>query len=219
MPQDYRPTDRRPIAARGWKLSQRLADALARAGVSPNAISLAGVAASALGGLAFASTAWSPSTATLAWLAGAACVQSRLLCNMFDGMVAIATGKASPLGELYNEVPDRVSDCLTFIGLGYAAGSDPTLGYLAAIAAVFVAYVRAMGKSAGLPQDYSGPLAKPQRIFVVTMTSLAMALLPAAWEPSWRGWGIPAGGLAIVLVGTLITAARRLGHVAAGLKG
>ena len=44
------------------------------------------------------------------WLVGGLLCQVRLLCNLFDGMVAIAQAKASAKGELYNEVPDRVSD-------------------------------------------------------------------------------------------------------------
>jgi phosphatidylglycerophosphate synthase len=52
-------------------------------------------------------------------------------------MVAIEAGTASPVGELYNEVPDRVSDTATLIGAGYAVGGHPTLGYVAACLALF----------------------------------------------------------------------------------
>ena len=59
-------------------------------------------------------------------------IQLRLAANMFDGMVAIETGKASPTGAIYNEIPDRVSDAAMFLGAGYAAGGQPPLGYRAA---------------------------------------------------------------------------------------
>jgi len=62
-------------------------------------------------------------------------------------MVAIASGTASPVGELYNDVPDRFSDAATFIGLGFAAGGYPMLGWIAAILAIMTAYVRILGKS------------------------------------------------------------------------
>jgi phosphatidylglycerophosphate synthase len=39
---------------------------------------------------------------------------------MLDGMVALASCRDSKVGELYNEVPDRVSDAAVFIGVGYA---------------------------------------------------------------------------------------------------
>jgi len=218
----YAATERRPIASRDLKASQLVAAWLARKGVSPNAISVAGIAASALAGVAFWLTSRDPGDVAtrLLWLVGAAGVQSRLLANMFDGMVAIASGKASRVGELYNEVPDRLSDAATFIGLGYAAHSSAPLGYLAALAAVFTAYTRAMGKTVGGPQDYCGPMAKPQRIFVVTVLAVYCALAPQAWQPIWaeRNLGLPALALAIVFLGSLVTSARRLRHTAEFLK-
>lgn len=33
-----------------------------------------------------------------------------MLANMLDGMVAIESGRASPLGELYNDAPDRIAE-------------------------------------------------------------------------------------------------------------
>jgi len=216
----YKPTERRPIASRDLKASQSIAQWLARRGVSPNAISVSGVVVSVLAGLAFWSTRDYPDFARYAWIAGAALVQMRLLANMFDGMVAIARANASPVGELYNEVPDRLSDAAMLIGLGYAAGSSPVLGYLAALAAVFTAYVRSMSKVAGAPQDYCGPMAKPQRVFAVTVLALFMALTPAAWQPQWgeHAWGLPAAALAVIFFGALLTAARRLSHAAAFLR-
>ena len=78
-----------------------------------------------------------------AWLAAAVLVQLRLLANLLDGMVAIEAAQASRVGELFNEVPDRVSDAATLVGLGFAVGSVPLLGFLAAILAILVAYIRA----------------------------------------------------------------------------
>lgn len=216
----YNPTERRPIASRDFHASRATAQWLARRGISPNAISVAGIVVSVLAGLGFWSTNAYPNFARLAWIAGAALVQMRLLANMFDGMVAIASGKASPVGELYNEVPDRLSDTAMLVGLGYAASSSPVLGYLAALAAVFTAYVRSMSKVAGAPQDYCGPMAKPQRVFAVTLLALCMALTPLTWQPVWsaHAWGLPALALAVILLGSLITAARRLSHAAAFLR-
>src|SRR5947209_4138786 len=133
--------ERRPIAARDRAPAKLLAAWLARRAVSPNAISLTGMAAGATAGLAFALTTF-PDLTRWAFLAAALLVQLRLLANMLDGMVALQSGTGSPLGELYNEVPDRVADTAIFIGAGYATGSFPELGYLAACVALFVAYVR-----------------------------------------------------------------------------
>src|SRR5438105_2817615 len=46
----------------------------------------------------------------LLYLTAAGCIQLRLLCNLLDGMVAIEGGFRSRSGEVFNELPDRVSD-------------------------------------------------------------------------------------------------------------
>jgi phosphatidylglycerophosphate synthase len=135
---------------------------------------------------------------------------------MLDGMVAITRGTASRVGELYNEIPDRVSDSAILIGLGYAASSHPTLGYLAAGAALFVSYIRATGKAAGAHQEFCGPFAKPQRMFVVTLTGLWCGFTPLAWQ-SFPSLGLPAAVLAVLVFGTFLTALRRLRKIAAAL--
>jgi phosphatidylglycerophosphate synthase len=154
------------------------------------------------------------------FVVAAVLVQLRLMANMLDGMVAVETGRASPLGELYNEIPDRISDAAALIGLGYASLSSPTLGYIATCLAIFTAYVRAQGKAAGAKHEFCGPMAKPHRMFVVTLTGLLMAALPS----SWRGvaiadHGIPALALGIIALGCIVTVLRRLARIAATLRG
>jgi phosphatidylglycerophosphate synthase len=144
----------------------------------------------------------------------AALIQLRLLANMLDGMVAVQTGRASPLGELFNEVPDRVSDFAVCVGAGYAAGGLPELGFLAACVALFVAYVRAQGKAAGARQEFCGPMAKQQRMAAVTAACAAAAGLSALDGYS----GAPlAAALALVVAGAALTALRRLRRIAAQL--
>jgi phosphatidylglycerophosphate synthase len=208
--------ERRPIASRDLPIMQRIAAWLVRRNASANGISVAGMIAGMLAGTCLAATSYfeSPWLVRGAWLAGGAFVQLRLLANLFDGMVAIGSGKASPVGELYNEVPDRVSDAATLLGLGFAAASCPTLGYLAAIAAVFTAYVRAMGKIVAGSQDFCGPMAKQQRMFLVTVCAVLMALLPIEWQPHWQSWGLPALVLAVILLGCAVTSVRRLHRAA-----
>jgi phosphatidylglycerophosphate synthase len=211
--------ERRPLASRNWRFSIALAGWLAKRGVTPNAISLFGLAAGILGGVTLWMTSWEVATPLL-WLLSAGFVQLRLLCNLIDGMVAVESGKTSPLGELYNEIPDRVSDAATLVGLGYAAGGIPWLGFLAAILAIFVAYVRAAVKAAGGPQDYSGPMAKPHRMFVVTVTAFACAVVPMTIQAQWLGhnWALPAIASALIVVGCVVTAIRRLVRAARFLK-
>lgn len=205
--------DRRPIAARQLRVSALAAGWLVRRGASANGISLLGMAAGVGAGAAFAATASAtPGWARVAWLLGAALVQARLVANLLDGMVAIGRGIASAVGELFNEVPDRVSDSAVLAGLGVAAG-QPALGLLAALAAMATAYVRAVGKGAGAGSEFCGPMAKQQRMALATAGGVACAVLPRAWTAGW-----PAAILWIVVAGSLLTAARRLLRIARTLR-
>ena len=199
------PSDRRPIAARNTRAAALAAAWLIRWGASPDGISVAGATAACGAGIAFAATGsageWQ---ARALWLLGAALVQVRRLCNLFDGMVAVGRGIASARGELFNEVPDRVSDTAVLCGVGWAAGS-PALGMAASLLAMATAYVRALGRGMGQPSDFAGPMAKQQRMAVITALGVACAVLPRGWTVDW-----PALALWIIVVGAAFTALRRL---------
>ncbi len=134
----------------------------------------------------------------------------RLLCNLLDGMVAVEHAKASPTGELYNDVPDRVSDTAVLIGAGYAPTAIPELGYTAAVLALFVTYIRTLGRGLGQGSDFRGPMAKQQRMWLVAAPALFLALAPHAWRPQH----LMTIALAIISLGCIITAARRLRSLA-----
>jgi len=207
------PSDRRPIAARDTGAAAALAGWLIRRRASPNGISAAGMVAGLLAGLALAGTAPWPEAARPLWLLGALLIQLRLLANLLDGMVAIGRGVASPAGELWNEVPDRVSDTATLLGLGVAAGS-PAWGLAAALAAMATAYVRTTGRAAGAPSDFRGPMAKQQRMALVTALAVIVALTPVAWHAPLPFWA-----LVLLTAGAALTALRRLRGTAAALEG
>lgn len=218
---EYKGTERRPIASREAAVSQRVATWFAIRGVSPNAISVAGMIAAIFGGLAVYSTSFEGWHWRAAWLTGAVMTQLRLLANMLDGMVAIERDVASPIGELYNEVPDRISDVAILVSLGYAAGGNPAAGWAAALTAIFTAYVRATVKVAGAPHDFCGPMAKPQRMFLVTILGLYCGLSPVSWQPLLTDWqlGPAAITLIIIILGGLVTSLRRLWRAGAHLTG
>lgn len=102
-------------------------------------------------------------------------IQGRLLCNLIDGMVAVEGGKVTKDGELYNDVPDRLTDILFFVGLGLGL-SKPfglELGLTAGLLAVLTAYVRMLGLSMGTPAFFAGPLAKQHRMALLTAAIVA----------------------------------------------
>src|SRR5438067_8551777 len=85
--------DRRPIATRNRKWAQAATVWLASRNVSPNAISIAGMCACIVAGIALAAT--SIAYDRILWFIAALGAQLRLTANMLDGMVALASGRAS----------------------------------------------------------------------------------------------------------------------------
>jgi phosphatidylglycerophosphate synthase len=211
--------DRRPIATRNRKWAQAATAWLASRNVSPNAISIAGMCACMVAGIALAAT--SISDYRILWIIAALGAQLRLTANMLDGMVALASGRASKTGELYNEVPDRVSDAAVFIGAGFAWGGNITLGYIATILSIFTAYIRAAGKIAGAPNEFCGPMAKQHRMLVITLICLYAAFTPRSWQVmafNDSQIGLMTVGLVIIIAGCAITVIRRLGRITRVLK-
>src|SRR5881392_1396346 len=206
--------DRRPIATRNRRWAQSATTWLASRNVSPNVISIAGMCACIAAGIALSLT--SVTYHRVFWLIAALGAQLRLTANMLDGMVALASGRASKTGELYNEVPDRFSDAAVFIGAGFAWGGNVALGYIATILSIFTAYIRAAGKIAGAPNEFCGPMAKQHRVLVITVICLYSAAVPRAWQIlhfDKLDVGVMSLSLALIVAGCLITIVRRLNRI------
>ncbi len=204
--------ERRPLRSRNLAIMGWLTRMLLKTRISANAISMAGLVFSLItAGLLLATPHVGAETVAWLLLGAALTVQLRLLCNLLDGMVALGQGCLSPVGQLYNELPDRFSDLLTLASLGYAAGGDPLWGWLASSSALILAYLRALGVVAGAGQTYLGPMAKPHRMFVVTVACLLMLAQPAMQN-------IPALALQLICLGCVFTFARRLQRIVIQLK-
>lgn len=212
---DAVPGDRRPLSSRDARWARSIARWLAARAITPNHISQGSMIAAALAGACFwLAGSRAALTAALLFLAAALFCQLRLLCNLFDGMVAVEGGKAEADGPFWNEFPDRIADILIFAGAGYGIGL-PALGWAAAAFAVLTAYVRELGRANGLPSDFSGPMAKQHRM--ATMTAAAvLAAVAVAWQ--WQ-LTIIEGALWIVAVGAGLTALRRARKLVLSLKG
>lgn len=144
-------------------------------------------------------------------------MQLRLLCNLFDGMVAIEGGFKTKAGEIFNELPDRFSDAFIFIGAAYSIPDfiwTQELGWAAAVLAVTTAYVRALGASMGAGQQFIGPMAKQQRMATMTAACVIAAFAPL-WP--WLAQTIPLA-LAIIVVGCVVTIFRRCHRIAGEME-
>jgi phosphatidylglycerophosphate synthase len=191
--------NRRPLTSRNSAWAARLASWAVAREITPNQISHASMGFAAAGFALYAmSTQVAGVAQFLALLLAAATLQARLVCNLIDGMVAIEGGKGAKDGPFWNEAPDRVSDFLFFAGAGLAA-NQPSLGLFAAALAIATAYIRELGRAEGFPPDFSGPLAKPQRMAVLTAGTVLAALYASEWTLTVTLWIIVAGTAATII--------------------
>ena len=207
----------RPGVGRNLGLSHRLARTLSQTGLTPNQISVGGLLASFLA-LALWTSASMLETPLATWilgLGGVLMVQLRLLCNLFDGMVAQNNNQASHLGALYNELPDRLSDVATCVGVGLFT-DQLALGLALAVASILVAYLRVLGQALAARHDFGGLM--PKQVRAQLLCALVLLALLAQWSAA--GWLIPVLPylFASILAGTIWTLGQRAMRLHGALK-
>jgi phosphatidylglycerophosphate synthase len=209
----YEPISRRPIGE-GFRATARFATALCvRFHIHPDTISYASMVAAAIAAICF----WKSGPRPWLLLLAPLFCYLRLWFNMLDGMVALASGKASWRGEILNDLPDRISDVLIFAGVAHSGWMNPFLGYWAAIFALLTAYVGMFGQAVGVQREFSGVMSKPWRMVTLHL---------GAWLTFWFIVNVQMFGrltildaaCLIVIAGCLQTIAVRLKRIMAALR-
>jgi len=202
---------RREISSRNTKWAQKFSRWLSSCNITPNQISIFSIVFSAIGGGALIYSCFVPDfsiyIALGIYILG---IQLRLLCNLFDGMVAIEGNKKSANGDLYNDIPDRFSDTLLIVPVGYVAGGiGIELAWLAALLAVMTAYFRWLGAYKTGNHYFNGPMAKQHRMALLTICAV-VSLLTVHWSITSY---VFLATLIIMNIGIVITLIRRLNFI------
>lgn len=196
---------RRPLKVRSLSIFQTLAHRLSQTALTPNQISVFSVVFAVLAAVCLGMIAQAGSNAW--FLLVAIFIQLRLVCNLLDGMVAVEGGKSTKSGELFNDIPDRIADPLILVSAGYATqlpwGME--LGWAAGLLAVLTAYIRTLAVSIGAPADFRGPMAKQQRMAVLTFTCVLSFFESLFWDEYWLLFYT----LVLIVLGAIWTAMRR----------
>jgi CDP-diacylglycerol--glycerol-3-phosphate 3-phosphatidyltransferase len=167
-------------------------DRLRSIGVSPDALTVFGL-------LASAGTAVLIASGHHGWAVVGVIVAG--VSDLLDGAIARRSGQASPRGAFFDSVADRVSDALLLGGCAWwLAGESahlPVLAFAVGAFSMLISYERARGESLGL--DARGGLMERAERFVFLSIGLAFGILvPVLW---------------VMLVLTALTAADRFRRV------
>src|SRR5206468_4228163 len=162
---DYEPTSRRPIAAVFRQTGDAATRFCVRHGIHPDAISYLSIVAALIAAICF----WKSGERRWLLIIAPLFCYLRLWFNMLDGLVAFAAGKASRRGEILNDLPDRISDIVIFVGVAHSGLMNPLIGYWAAIFALLTAYVGLFGQALGVQRQFGGIMSKPWRMVVVSI--------------------------------------------------
>jgi CDP-diacylglycerol--glycerol-3-phosphate 3-phosphatidyltransferase len=177
-----------------------VARALLRAGISPDAVTIAGTVGVVVAAVGFAARGQLLIATVLATLSA--------LTDLIDGAMARARGTTSRFGAFLDSTMDRVADGAIFASLAYWLAT--TGQHLAAVAALLalvagqlVSYVRARAEGLGLTADV-GLMERTERLVLVGIGGLL------------TGFGLKQG-LPVVLwvlaVLSLVTVGQRIVHV------
>jgi CDP-diacylglycerol--glycerol-3-phosphate 3-phosphatidyltransferase len=163
-------------------LLRPLVRALARAGVTPNQVTVAALVLSfAVGAL----IAWRPAARWPLLLLPAALLV-RMVLNALDGMMARELGMASRLGAVLNELGDVLSDAALYLPLALVPRVTPAPLVVAVVLAVISEMTGVVAVQIGAARRYDGPMGKSDRAFVFGALALALGL--GARTGSWVGY-------------------------------
>ena len=187
----------------GWlRAAAAVAGPMARAGISPNMVTVAALV------MALVAV---PLAAVDGWLGpAAACLAVTLsgVLDSLDGAVAVQAGRTTRVGFLLDSALDRIADAAYPAALVVVAGGDTAWIAVAATAACWwLEYVRARGTLAGVAgKPLITPGERPTRI-ILTAVGLGLPMLATA-----ALWGhvVIVGGSGIVLFASSIRRLRRL---------
>ena len=208
---DYQPASRRPIAAFFRKTATLAVRFCVNHNIHPDLISYLSIVAAAAAAICFY---FSAHYRPLLLIAPLLCFL-RLWCNMLDGMVALASGKASPRGEIVNELPDRISDLLIFIGIAHSHLANPFLAYWAAILALMTAYIGTLGQAVTGHRRFEGLMSKQHRMLVLALGAWTAFFL----KSTPLGFSILEWTLFLIIAGCIQTIFVRLRKMLSELRG
>lgn len=199
--------NRREVKTRSSSWAQKSAVFLTKKGVSPDLISIFSIVFSFGSLISFIQASENKYFLILSVIF----IQLRLICNLLDGMIAVEFNRKSIHGELFNEIPDRISDFLIIIGAGLFSiklNYAMDLAWANVFLSTFVSYLRTFGAALTKKHFFLGPMAKQHRMFLLSVSSIA-----SLWINEAIYWS-----LLLMLLFLIVTAYNRILAISKELK-
>ena len=154
---------------------------LASMGLTPNSVTLLGLAASSAAALCYLNwrlnSLMLPAAAALILLSG--------LLDALDGVLARVSGRASALGGFLDSVSDRYSDAVVLAAVVVAGLCNPAWGVAAVVGSLMVSYARARAEAAGVGMAAVGLAERAERMLL-----LAVATFVGYFRLDVLSWGV-----------------------------
>jgi len=186
-------------------LLRPLADALVRADISANGVTLAAL------GLSLAHGAWLALLPSSRWpfLLLPVTLFVRMALNALDGMMAREHGQATPAGAVLNELGDVIADAALYLPFALVAHVNAPLVVLVVVVAIVGEMAGALGPLVGAPRRYDGPLGKSDRAFAFGLIAalIGVGIAPGVWSTFMLAVLLGLGALTIVNRARAIVAA------------
>lgn len=180
-----------------------LGERLARAGVTPNAITVFGTVGAVASAVIFFPRGW--------FFAGTLLIWAFVMLDVVDGAVARAAGGGSVFGAVLDSTSDRVADAAVFATVGwyYALHGEKWMllaALLCLILGALTSYIRARAEAAGLTATV-GIAERAERLIIV-LVGTGLTGLPGYHVPY-----VLAIFLWLLVAASTITVAQRLATV------
>lgn len=152
-------------------LLRPITNALARAGVSANQVTLSAMVISFATGAAIFHLRTHRVLLLLPIV-----LFLRMALNAIDGMLAREHNQKTALGAILNELGDVLSDSVLYLPLAKVPGFEPSLVVVIVLLAVLSEMTGVIGAQIGASRRYDGPMGKSDRAFVFGALGLLLGL-------------------------------------------
>lgn len=175
-------------------------------GLTPNKLSVIGIALAFLSALAYA--AWQ--THTLYLLLATVLLLLSGFCDALDGILARLYHETTAFGGFLDSLLDRYADAVVYAGIIVGGLCDVLWGLTALIGSLLVSYTRAKAEAAEIKMESIGLAERAERVIILAIASITAIF----WQPKTA---MNAGIILLAILSNLTVLQRGL-HVYNKLK-